>query len=181
MTAKIAIIRSDGLRTCSKCGSAHPPTYEHFFKHSQRSDGLHSWCKPCCKEGNRRSLEKAQSSVEGRAKAMLRNCQNSAEKRGQVCELTVESFRRMWDAQSGVCAYTGCEMSLRPGANDTMSIERIDSSLGYIEDNCVLVCAAVNRMKSDLPATDFYEFCRDVVRWLGDDQGELAVDWKRDG
>jgi hypothetical protein len=58
-------------------------------------------------------------------------------------------------------------------------IERIDSALGYFEDNCVLVCLAVNRMKSDLAPETFFEMCRDVVRWLGDDDGVPQVEWKR--
>ncbi len=174
----LAVVRPDGLRTCAKCGGAYPPISDYFFRHSQRSDGWHSWCKPCCKAGNIASRQKAQSTVEGRAKALLRNCRNSADKRGHSCDLTETSFRAMWDAQGGLCAYTGRAMTLRPGVEDTMSIERIDSSLGYTEDNCVLVCLAVNKMKSDLAPDIFYSMCRDVVKWLGDENGNLDIEWK---
>jgi len=176
---ELAVLLPDGNRLCSKCRAAFPLNAESFYRHAQRADGFHSWCKACCHEGNRGALSKAQASVEGRARALLYNCRKSAEKRGHVCDLTPHSFREMWDAQGGLCAYTGREMTLKPGLPDTMSIERIDSALGYFEDNCVLVCLAVNRMKSDLAPETFFEMCRDVVRWLGDDDGVLQVEWKR--
>jgi hypothetical protein len=175
----LAVSLPNGERLCSKCRKAFPLNSENFFRHAERADGFHSWCKPCCKAGSKAALIKAQSTVEGRAKALLYNCTVNAAKRGHICELSVNSFREMWDAQGGLCAYTGREMTLRPGLPDTMSIERIDSSLGYVENNCVLVCLGINRMKSDLAPDTFFEMCRDVVRWLGDDEGNLEIEWRR--
>lgn len=36
-------------------------------------------------------------------------------------------------------------------------IDRINNSIGYIEDNCVASCIKCNRMKRDLELEDFYE------------------------
>lgn len=61
----------------------------------------------------------------------------------------------------------------------SVSVERIDSSLGYTKENTVLVCNAINRMKSNFEAELFYEMCKGVVGHLGDDSGNLKVQFKR--
>jgi hypothetical protein len=66
-------------------------------------------------------------------------------------------------------------MTLKAGELNTVSIERIDSSQGYIPDNVILVCQAINRMKSNFAFEDFYDLCRDVAEFLGDDQLKLSV------
>ena len=40
-----------------------------------------------------------------------------------------------------------------------ISIDRINSSLGYTKDNVQLVAAIVNRMKTDLPDSEFIKIC----------------------
>jgi hypothetical protein len=64
---------------------------------------------------------------------------------------------------------------LEAGKLNTVSIERIDSNVGYTPENTVLVCQAINRMKSDFEFDDFYDLCRDVAEFLGDDNLNLAV------
>ena len=58
---------------------------------------------------------------------------------------------------------------------NTVSIERINSKIGYTPQNTILVCQAVNRMKSNFAYEDFYELCRDVTMFLSDDELQLAV------
>ena len=66
-------------------------------------------------------------------------------------------------------------MTLESGALNTVSIERIDSNVGYTPDNTILVCQAINRMKSNFMLDEFFELCRDVTQFIGDDEGNLAV------
>jgi hypothetical protein len=44
----------------------------------------------------------------------------------------------------------------------------IDSNIGYTKDNTILVCQAINRMKSDFSYQDFYMLCQSVAKFLGD-------------
>ena len=83
----------------------------------------------------------------------------------------------MWVAQHGLCAYTGIAMTTQPGLPYSVSVERIDNEIGYTEANTVLVCKAINAMKSDLDAKLFYDMCKSVVNWLGDKQNELDVEF----
>jgi hypothetical protein len=181
MTVKLAYLRSDGLRTCAKCGSAYPPTHEYFFKHSQRSDGFHSWCKPCCKEGNKRSIEKKYATFDGRISTFLSSCRRAAEKRGNEFSLTRNDFERMWEMQQGVCAYSGWPLALEPNTPFSVSVERVDSRIGYTDENTVLVCRVINTMKSDIKPEMFYEACRAVTLWLSDATLERGTEFSKYG
>lgn len=161
------------MKTCFKCKESKP--FELFFRHRQTSDGRHSWCKKCCTEGNERSRAKQNLTIEGRARVFLRNAKKSAAKRNQEFTLTIADIVECWSAQSGICAYSGRQMMLEAGYFNTVSIERIDSSVGYTPNNTILVCQAINRMKSDFPFDEFYALCSDVAHFLGDEQRQLAV------
>lgn len=161
------------MKTCFKCKTSKP--FGLYFKHAQTADGYHSWCKECCTAGNKRSRAKQNSTIEGRARVFLRNAKNSAAKRGQVFALTVLDIVECWHTQWGVCAYSGRQMTLEAGQLNTVSIERINSNVGYTSENTILVCQAINRMKSDFELNEFYDLCRDVAHFLGDDTMELAV------
>jgi hypothetical protein len=164
-------------KTCFKCKENKEVSL--FFKHRQTADGYHSWCKDCCKEGNRKSLKKTNSTIEGRARIFLRNAKKSAEKRKQEFCLEIEDIITFWKQQNGICAYTGRNMKLEAGHLDTVSIERINSNVGYTKDNTILVCQAINRMKSDFEFEDFYEMCADVAYFLGDKNLKLNIgNWK---
>jgi hypothetical protein len=165
------------MKTCFCCKTDKP--YSLFFKHRQTPDGYHSWCKECCNKGNERSRAKQNSTIEGRAKIFLQNARKSAVKRGQEFDLTIADVVACWDLQESVCAYSGRAMTLEAGKLNTVSIERIDSDVGYTPDNTILVCQAINRMKSDFSYEDFYALCRDVAEFLGDDELNLAVEARK--
>jgi hypothetical protein len=173
----IVVDINSGTKRCSKCGQE--ASLSLFFKHKQTSDGHHSWCKSCCTKGNERSRNKVNSTIEGRAKIFLRNAKNSAKKRSQEFSLSVQDVIDFWNKQQGVCAYSGRDMTLLSSQLNTVSIERIDSSIGYTKENTILVCQAINRMKSDFGFEDFYDLCSDVSRFLGDSNFKLIVGgWK---
>lgn len=54
----------------------------------------------------------------------------------------------IWTAQYGRCAISGLEMVYKSGDLCCVSIDRIDSSIGYVKGNIQLVCAWVNRAKN---------------------------------
>lgn len=164
-------------KTCFRCKTSKPLTG--FFRHHLTADGLHSWCKECCNEGNVRSRTKANSQIGTRAKVFLRNAAKAAVKRNQEFSLTAMDIVEMWDLQSAICPYSGREMTLEAGKLETVSIERIDSQIGYTRENTILVCNAVNRMKSDFSMHEFYDLCSDVARFIGDENLQLAVEAKK--
>lgn len=168
------------MRTCSHCGNEFPATSDFFYRHKNTSDGWHSWCKPCCREGNKRSLAKRYSTFEGRISTFLLSCKTSAKKRGQEFSLTRNDFLQMWDAQGGLCVYTGMQMELQPNTLLSVSVERVDSSIGYTASNTVLCCNVVNRMKSNLDGQTFFDMCKAVTLWMSDESLNLDVEFVKD-
>ena len=79
----------------------------------------------------------------------------------------VDDLRKIYYDQDGKCAISGKEMSIRGkgcAANSpySISLDRIDSTLGYTIDNVWLVCTGVNLMKSRLTMEQFIDFCNSV-------------------
>ena len=161
------------MKTCFCCKTDKPHSL--FFKHHLTIDGYHSWCKDCCTQGNKRSRAKLNSTIEGRASVFLQNAKKSASKRQQEFALTISDIVDCWNSQSGICAYSGRIMTLEAGNLHTVSIERIDSNQGYVPENTILVCQAINRMKSNFDFNEFYDLCRDVAVFLGNEKLEITV------
>jgi hypothetical protein len=164
-------------KICGKCSTK--TGIENFFKHRQTQDGWHSWCKTCCKESSQRSKEKKYSTFEGRVSTMLNCCKVNARARGNECTITKEDLTEAWEKQEGVCAYTGWDMTLAAAKFNSVSVERIDSSIGYTPDNTILVCRDVNRMKSNFGGELFFEMCAAITSHLGDENGNLAVEFNK--
>ena len=161
------------MKTCFRCKTSKDLSL--FFKSTNTQDGLHSWCKECCRINGMKSHLKQNSTIEGRAKIFLRNAKNSAKKRNQEFSLEINDVVGFWNDQQMICAYSGLEMTLEAGKLNTVSIERIDSNIGYAKDNTILVCQAINRMKSDFSYQDFYMLCQSVAKFLGNDELKLVV------
>ena len=157
-------------KVCYKCKVEQSVIF--FFKHNQTHDHLHSWCKTCCKEGCEKSREKKYSTIEGRVPTFLISCRNSARKRGNEFSITASDLIGMWNTQGGVCCYSGLQMELQPNSLFSVSVERVDNSIGYTVGNTVLVCKAVNSMKSAMTGEQFLMFCRAVSNWLTNDGGQ---------
>ena len=70
-------------------------------------------------------------------------------------DLDLEYLKNLWKNQNGICPYTGMKMylpscrkeyKLTPSI-EKLSLDRIDSSKGYLKGNVEFVCAGVNWMK----------------------------------
>lgn len=95
--------------------------------------------------------------------------------------LTAEFLTDLYILQKGQCALTGWIMETQSftfGKNeirDTMSLDRIDSRIGYVRGNVQLVCWQVNIAKSDLLPHDFMNLCKSVIKWQRQSFGKLKV------
>ncbi len=94
------------------------------------------------------------------------NYKHIARARGLAFELSKEQFFKL---TKGNCFYCGCEpyqVIEVPSGNGTYvynGIDRLDSSKGYQESNCVPCCGTHNLMKLDTSKEDFIAHCRAVV------------------
>ncbi len=87
-------------------------------------------------------------------------------------DLTPDQLWQAWKRQNGICAITGwaIKLSSRHRAYDehTASLDRIDSTKGYTEDNIQWTHKYVNLSKGDLPQQEFINLCKLVTDYHND-------------
>jgi hypothetical protein len=86
----------------------------------------------------------------------------SAKTRKLPFTVTIEDAWSIFKKQDGRCAFTGLTLSFPKDARDTTSnasIDRVDSSQGYVKDNIQWVDKRINFMKYTLSADEFVELC----------------------
>ena len=77
------------------------------------------------------------------------------------CKITMQYAWQKFLEQNGECKYTKIKLYFPEGSTGgTASLDRIDSSKGYIEGNVQWVHATVNTMKSDLTEEEFKKYCK---------------------
>jgi hypothetical protein len=89
-----------------------------------------------------------------------------AEQRDLPFEITIEEAWTKFIAQDSRCALTGGLLTFGEGVRDpgrTASLDRIDSSKGYVVGNVQWVSKLINRMKWDLREDEFIALCRAVA------------------
>lgn len=77
----------------------------------------------------------------------------------------------LWSIFTGSCSLTGREINLSLKTHScapayslfTASLDRIDSSIGYIEGNVQWVHKELNRLKNNYDQEHFIQMCREVV------------------
>ena len=78
-------------------------------------------------------------------------------------DLDLQYLKDLWDKQN-VCVYTGVKLELpkNKGINNqiyTASLDRIDSSIGYLKGNVQFISIAANHAKGNLSHEDMILFC----------------------
>jgi len=86
-----------------------------------------------------------------------------ARKNGLAFSITQEDVKEKLMNQGDICAVTGLSFIDRD-KHYTRSLDRIDSSKGYIKDNIQLVLNVVNKMKTNLHEDEFFSICEEVIR-----------------
>lgn len=112
-------------------------------------------------EVKRRRHATVRKAIQRSAEAFLRHLSHSLVKKsnykrsqsGQlnpiclIVEITYEDLLALWERQGGLCAILHVPMAHEFNRLDTVSIDRIDSTKGYVPGNVQLVCQFVNSGK----------------------------------
>jgi hypothetical protein len=105
-----------------------------------------------------------QASYNSSVQGVFRKCRSGARQRDIPFELTPTDVDILIANSDMKCSVSGVSLSLNVGDPHKASIDRIDSSMGYVYDNVQIVSTAVNRMKLDLKHWDFIELCRSITK-----------------
>lgn len=94
-------------------------------------------------------------------------------------DLTESYLQQVWDAQNGCCAWTQIPMIMcsSPDRNNGLyaaSLDRIDSSKGYVQGNVQFVLQPLNLAKGNRPDTEFIKFITHIMNLDGSRPTEIV-------
>ncbi len=90
-----------------------------------------------------------------------------AKRRSLSFDISIEYAWKVFLAQAGKCALTGCSLTLNTfnkGTSGTASLDRIDSSKGYEFGNIQWLHKDVNIAKQDKSDAEFISMCHAVAK-----------------
>jgi hypothetical protein len=106
-----------------------------------------------------------------RCHLMFINAKNRAISKSRGIEITTGDVISLWDSQGGRCALTGVEFQLErlpKGVHrNCPSLDRIDSSKGYLKDNIRLVTYHVNTALSNFGEEALLELAQNLINSKG--------------
>lgn len=157
--------REDGrwVKPCPECGEEQDYLRKNY---AQQSLELNKTCKKC----SNRKTDNCHRGMHNLIRiSWFEKCKKGAALRGLSFDISLEDIWFMYTAQEGRCALSGLPIGWSEiGSIHTASIDRIDSSKGYIKDNVQLLHKDVNFMKQQYSQEYFIEICKSVadkVKW----------------
>lgn len=103
----------------------------------------------------------------------LQRAANRGNKTQQI-EVDLDYVYQVGSSQDFQCAMTGVDLEFTRGGQKWMgkwcnpnscTIDRIDSSKGYVKGNIQLITWKANCLKQHLDNQEFIDFCKDVAYW----------------
>lgn len=118
---------------------------------------------------------KSRNTLRGSINSKVSSARQRAKNKKLDFDIDIDFIQSLWNYQEGKCALTGKPMTYRGKKNsqesfDSFSIDRIDSSKGYVKDNIQLVRWGVNSIKNNMDMEVFFNLVKDI--YVFNDLGE---------
>ena len=163
------MIDLNGNVFCIKCCIFKPVDEFYIYKHKPRlyRKGTSSYCKKC--DITRRISINKKNNIWS-PKRFLNKCftmaKNSSDERQLFFNITQQDLYDIFDKQQGLCAISGEKMTcirFKGRVATNISIDRIDSKIGYEKNNIQLVCYIINVMKHEGTKNDLIFWCKKII------------------
>jgi hypothetical protein len=150
-------MQTASYKVCACCRENKPVDLFYIAKNR----GLYSYCKPCVAIKARKTYE---ASFEDRLRLTYVSTKSRSKRIGRQFSITMEDLMKQFNAQKACCYYTGEPLAVAVGRREGkgLSLDRIDSSKGYVKENIVLCSWRVNQMKHKYSCEDFIDICKKV-------------------
>lgn len=139
---------------CNGCGKEFEMRHHRYIHYHKSNNGSHYCNHSCYHKYNKRKspfgyfLNK-----------------NKCKKRWEY-NLDVDFLKELWKSQNGKCPYTGIKMILpeskrgfiRCCSLEKASLDRIDTTKGYLKGNVEFVCQGINFAKNDYSKEEVLQF-----------------------
>lgn len=159
---------------CKQCGKSFDilnKEYNRHIKNGRAPD--HFFCSLSCSctyNNFVNQIRPPPPKLKGEFTLILKNIRNRAKDKNYENNLNESILQDLWDKQNGKCTYTGTSL-IKPSYNkrktpETASIDRIDSSRGYVANNIQFVAYSINMAKSDFDDKTFRDFLINLQLYL---------------
>lgn len=165
-------VDKDGNILCLVCKEYKEPLKFNISGNNLHRNYRDGRCIDCKKKQaeKRKITNKGNGSIERMLLSRYLGLKERAKKKGLIVDFQKEFLLELWNKQKGYCAISGIKMTyenFKGRVFTNISVDRIDSSKGYIKENIQLICMAVNQMKSDLTLDELLYFCEKIYSNFG--------------
>ena len=156
------------MKNCCECRLDLPLTMYHTNK--THKDGHSAMCKPCTKVYKKAYYERNKAAVkdkskelysgQGRLRYLVNKSRDRAKLQGLEHTITVDDL-----VLPDACPYLGITLTTEWGKGQlktNASIDRIDSTKGYIPGNVQIISRLANTMKSDATEEQLMRFAQAI-------------------
>jgi len=122
--------------------------------------------KQCTKCALKAKGQHVYFTYKGIISSVFHKIKKGAKERNLVFEITMEDIGDLFEKQKGKCALSGLPLKLKEHSKDknsTASLDRIDSTKGYLKDNVQWIYRRINFMKGALDENEFVYLCNKIV------------------
>lgn len=100
----------------------------------------------------------------------LRTCRMRVKNKGRELNITLQDLKDQWEKQDGICPFTGWKMKIAGWTGavafgktpDRASLDRIDSSMGYVKGNIQFISLIAQYAKNDWANDVIFQFANAV-------------------
>lgn len=106
---------------------------------------------------------------------LINTCKGNSKHRNLEFNIVKEDLITLFKVQEGRCYYTGRDLKTVLGFPESVSVDRVDSSKGYLIDNIVLCQSKVNIMKNNASIDELIDFCVDILKTGYENENFLKI------
>jgi hypothetical protein len=159
----------DGKKKCFKCKLFKPT--DTFSKNRNSTDGFSKLCKECYSNYDcvKNGYNKKSSNLKTNLKEYLKYKHNYFKYKSKMknidFDLESNTLYELYETQNGKCYYTGIDIIHNLGCSNynSISVERLEPSMGYTKDNIVLAAFNINSLKGMMSENEFKLFLDRII------------------
>lgn len=155
---------ADGRRQveclCMPCGKLFVATFHNVYRGNYKSCG-------CLQHALARNSPRWRGHGEI-SQSFYNSIRQGALKRNMEFSLPIDTLWALFLKQNRKCALSGVQLTFPSRAHSSdqeASLDRIDSSIGYVENNIQWVHKDVNFMKQDFTTTEFLKWIETIYKY----------------
>lgn len=177
---KWTTIKTNNKMICKVCDCEKELIHYSKINDKRHTIEYESWsseCKECerTRKNNEICKRAENNGLEYNIQKILIDIKTRATKFKRDFDLDMPFLIELFNTQKGVCLYSGKQMVFNINSRERLSLDRIDSSLGYIKTNVAWCCWQANNIKQSLSIEDLKKWISDIHTIINQNPGSRIL------